>query len=165
MRPTIILLVLCACDAADVSGTLHDAQVIPEPDALACEGACKTTALTATFMATRTLDVAYYGTNTDLTLHLEAYAGAAAGCPTMNSPTPDYTLILGRINMEHTSPASFIDFKGDMLPSVQPISATAVTLTPVTFDATFVAYDVMLTFDAGTISGHLYATHCDSLDE
>jgi len=164
MRSSIILLLLCACDAADVSGTVHDAQVIPEPDALACEGACKTTALTATFMATGTLDVAYYGSNSDLTLYVEAYAGAAAGCPTMDSPAPDYTLILGRINSEHTSPASFIDFKGDLLPSVQPVSATAVTLTPVTFSDMFVAYDVMLTFDAGTISGHFYATHCDSLD-
>ena len=165
MRSSIILLLLSACDPADVSGTVHDAQVIPEPDALACEGSCKTTALNATFMASRTLDVAYYGTNTDLTLRLEAYKGAAAGCPTMNSPTPDYTLILSRINSEHTSPASFIDFKGDMLPSVQPVSATAVTLTPVTFATDFIAYDVMLTFDAGTISGHFYATHCDSLDE
>jgi hypothetical protein len=43
--------------------------------------------------------------------------------------------------------------------------ASAVTLTPVTFSDVFVAYDVMLTFDAGTISGHFYATHCDSLDK
>lgn len=114
-------------------------------------------------MATRTLDVAYYGSNSDLTLYIEAYAGAAAGCPMMNSPSPDYTLILSRVSADG-SPASFVDFKGDMLPSVQPATATQVALTSVTFSTNFVAYDASITFDAGTINGHFYATHCNSLD-
>lgn len=159
-----LLVFLVACNPADAPGNVHDAPIVLEPDAAPCEGSCKTTALTATFMATRTLDVAYYGTNSDLTLYVEAYKGAAAGCPTMNSPSPDYTLILGRIDADQMSPASFIDFKGDMLPTVQPVSATAVTLTPVTFNDMFIAYDVMLTFASGTVSGHFYATHCASLD-
>ena len=162
MRPLFALVLLVGCDSTEVAGTTADAAVY---DTLPpCEGACKTTALTATFMATRTLDVAYFGTNTDFTLYVEAYGGAAAGCPTMSSPTPEYTLILGKIDAQGTSPASFIDFKGDMLPSVQPVSATAVTLTPVAANTDFAAFDVMLTFPSGTISGHFYATHCDSLD-
>lgn len=158
-----LLVALCACDPAGVSGGTQDAPVVLEPDAKPCEGACKTTELIATFMATRTLDVAYYGTNSDFTLYVEAYKGAAAGCPTMNSPSPDYTLILSRVSADG-SPASFIDFKGDMLPTVQPATATAVALQSVTFSDMFVAYDASITFDTGTINGHFYATHCDSLD-
>lgn len=161
MRWLIVLLV--GCGANEVAGTTVDAQI---RDTLPpCEDSCKTTALTATFMATRTLDVAYFGVNSnDFTVYVEAYKGAAAGCPTMNSPSPEYTLILGKIDDQGTSPGRFIDFKGDMLPTVQPATATNVTVTPVAASETFVAYDVMLTFASGTISGHFYATHCTSLD-
>lgn len=51
-----------------------------------------------------------------------------------------------------------------MLPSAEPVPATAVTLMPVAVSSDFVAYDIMLTFAAGTIGGHFYATHCTSLD-
>jgi hypothetical protein len=162
MRRLMSLVLLVGCESTEVGGTTVDAAIY---DTLPpCEGTCKTTSLTATFMATRTLDVAYFGNNSDFTLYVEAYKGAAAGCPTMNSPSPEYTLILGQIGAQGTSPASFIDFKGDMLPSVQPVTATSVTLTPVAADTDFAAFDVMLTFAAGTVSGHFYATHCDSLD-
>ena len=156
-----LFLFLIGCGASDVAGT-SDAMT-PADAAPTCEGTCTTTALTATFMATRTLDVAYYGTNSDFTLYVEAYKGAAAGCPTMSSPSPDYTLILGRVSGD-TSPASFIDFKGDMLPSVQPAPATAVTLTAGAFSTMYISYDVILAFASGSVSGHFYATHCDSLD-
>ena len=56
-----LLVFLIACDASEVAGT-SDAVVardtLPE-----CTGTCLTTALNATFMASRTLDVAYYGVN------------------------------------------------------------------------------------------------------
>lgn len=158
----VLVVVLVGCSPSEVVGTTSDAYIA---DTLPpCEGACKTTALTATFMATRTLDVAYYGVNSDFTVYVEAYKGAATGCPTMSSPSPEYTLILGKVSDQGTSPASFIDFKGDMLPTVEPATATSVTLTPVSASETFVAYDVMLTFASGTIEGHFYATHCASLD-
>lgn len=157
-----LMLLLVGCGPSEVVGTTSDAYIA---DTLPpCEGACKTTALTATFIATRTLDVAYFGNNSDFTLYVEAYKGAAAGCPMMSSPRPEYTLILGKIDAQGTSPASFIDFKGDMLPSVQPVLATAVTLTPVSANTDFAAFDIMLTFASGTVSGHFYATHCASLD-
>lgn len=158
-----LLVFLFACEASEVPGTTTDAFVY---DTLpTCTGSCLTTALTATFMATRTLDVAYFGVNSnDFTVYVEAYKGAAAGCPMMNSPAPEYTLILGKIDAQQTSPASFIDFKGDMLPSVQPVSATAVAMMLVAVNSDFVAYDIMLTFAAGTVGGHFYATHCASLD-
>jgi hypothetical protein len=43
--------------------------------------------------------------------------------------------------------------------------ASAVMLTSLEYQVgTFVALDVMLTFPAGTVTGHIYATHCASLD-
>jgi hypothetical protein len=119
---------------------------------------------------TRRLDVAYFGISNGTTLYVEAYGGAAAGCPSMNSPTPDYTLIFGNVPMPSstatvTSPANLIDFQGDLLASPAPMAATTVTLTPVAKNATELALDVQLAFPSGTIAGHLFATHCDSLDD
>jgi hypothetical protein len=64
-----------------------------------------------------------------------------------------------------TSPANLIDFQGDLLTSVAPMAATSVMLTPVAKNALEVALDASLTFPAGTITGHLFATHCASLDD
>ena len=128
-----------------------------------------TTALTATVNATRVLDVAYYGVNSSGSLYIEAYRGAAPGCPDMNSPTPDYTLILGNVMVNGssaTSPASLFDFVGDLHDSAPaPLTASTVTLTAVTYvPDSFVALDANLTFTGGTLTGHLYGTHCASLD-
>ena len=173
----LIAAALGACGGDDGGAAAIDAT--PGDGAAAfdvCEGACRTTQLTATFGGTtRVLDAAYHGVTTSAagdTLYLEAYAGAAPGCPSMNSPTPDYTLILGRVGVPTgpqavTSPASLLDFKGDLLGgSPAPVTATAVTLTAVAYSATagFVALDVNLTFPTGTITGHLFATRCASLD-
>ena len=134
-------------------------------------GTCQTTALTAAFQTTRMLDHAYFGiTAADNTLHVEIYKGGAAGCPTMSSPTPDYTLVLGRVarptsTATSTSPGNILDYQGDLLGGPLGAAATSVTITPVAaMGDAFIALDVMLTFSAGTVSGHLYATHCASLD-
>lgn len=131
-----------------------------------------TTSLSAMLLETRVLDRANFGLNADNTLHVEAHLGGDTGCPTMSSPAPDYTLVLGRVAMSPatSSPsatANFLDFVGDMLTNMAlGQAATAVTVTPVAYEpGTFVALDVMLTFPDGTLTGHLYATHCDSLDE
>jgi hypothetical protein len=130
-----------------------------------------TTALTAMLNASRTLDNAGYGVNADDgTLHVEIHKGGFSGCPEMNSPTPEYTLILGRVPAmtasTATSPATFLDFVGDMTDnSPAPSSATAKTLTNVAYSmGAFLAFDVNLTFAEGTITGHLYALYCPSLD-
>jgi hypothetical protein len=135
-----------------------------------CSGTCQTTALVAQMMSTRTLNRAYFGvTAADSTLHVEVYLGGGSGCPTMTSPTPSYTVVLGRVPVPTstaavTSPGNFLDYQGDMLGAIGA-SATSVSLTPVAYQAqTFLALDAMLTFAAGTVSGHLYATHCASLD-
>lgn len=133
------------------------------------------------------LDRAVYGLTIEAgqptTAHVEAYRGGGAGCPTEASPTPDYTLVLGAVPVPTaaatvTSPGNLLDFEGDLLGGALGARATAVTLTPVAVDVCptcvggaapsdpdgFIALDASLTFEGGTVSGHLFATHCDSLD-
>lgn len=182
MRRMLLLLALAAC-GDDGSPAPVDAPIDGPPSDVApgdmggnnlattCTGACRTTALTAMFgSTTRQLDAAYFGVSGGASLYVEAYGGAVAGCPEMNSPTPDYTLILGNIPMPTstasiTSPGNLIDFQGDLLPSPAPMAATSVMLAPVAKNATELALDVQLTFPSGTITGHLFATHCTSLDD
>jgi len=130
-----------------------------------------TTALTAAMLNTRTLDHAIYGVNNDDgTLHVEVHKGGDPGCPTMTSPTPDYTAIIGRVPpmtaATATSVANFLDYQGDMLGGATlGAAATMVSLTSVVYTVGIsVALDVSLTFAAGTVTGHVFATHCDSLD-
>jgi hypothetical protein len=157
-------------------------------DGSACAGTCRTTSLTATFGSVqRSLDRAYYGitkTATGSTLHVEVYRGGGSGCPTMSSPTPDYTLVLARVPIptsttQVTSPGTLLDFVGDLLngainatasavtltPGVTHVCPTCVGMTPPSDPDGFIAFDATLTFSGGTISGHVFATHCDELDE
>lgn len=187
---SIALVVLCACGGDDAA---VDAGVdaAAGPDAAlptTCDGACRTTALTARFGATtRTFDHAAYGVTVTAgqppTLHVEAYRGGPAGCPTASSPTPDYTLVLGELPLPTTAgavatTANVLDFVGDLLGGPLGAAATAATATPVALDVCptcvgqpapadpdgLVALDLTATFAAGTVTGHLFATHCDSLD-
>lgn len=130
-----------------------------------------TTSVVATMAATRTLNLGFYGVNADDgTLHLEANLGGYTDCPVMTSPTPQYLLILGRVPAASaptaTSPGNFLDYEGDMLPSpMLGQAATSVMLSSVVYQAgSFISLDATLTFPAGTVSGHVYATHCPSLD-
>lgn len=118
---------------------------------------------------TRTLDHAVYGVNTDGTLLIEIYKGGDPGCPTMNSATPEYTLVIGRVPSmtaaTATSGANFLDYQGDMLGGALGAPATVVMLSNVVYQtSSFVTLDAQLTFAAGSVQGHLYAVHCDSLD-
>ena len=130
-----------------------------------------TTTLTAMINSTRTLTNAGYGINANGTLYIEAHGGGAAGCPDMNSPTPDYTLILGSIPAMSAATATsttgvLFDFVGDLHDSAPaPLAPTAITLTDLTYVPDgFVALDANLTYPGGTLTGHLYATHCTSYD-
>ncbi len=178
MRALVLFLALTACGddgSAPIdgppAGDAAPGDMMGNSLATTCTGACAVTALTATFGATtRQLDVAYFGVTNSGGVYIEAYAHASAGCPTMNSPTPDYTLILGNVPMltstaTVTSPANLIDFRGDLLSGPAPVAAMNVMLTPVAKNASELALDVNLTFASGTIAGHLFATHCDSLDD
>jgi hypothetical protein len=177
------LLALVACATDHGGSTPPDTGVTA--DAPSDAPTNRTTQLVAMFGGdTRALDRAYYGVTksaTETTLHIEAYKGGGTGCPTMSSPTPDYTLIFGKVPIAAatTSPGNLLDFQGDLLDGPLGAAATTVTLSGFTADVCpscvgmpapadtdgFAAFDASLTFSAGTISGHVYATHCDSLDE
>jgi hypothetical protein len=163
----VLVLALAACGG---SSDMPDA---PRANDAAPDSTVNmTTAVTATMMSTRTLDQAFYGvTASDQTLHVEVQLGGDPGCPTMNSATPRYSLILGRVPMPTapgtlTSPGNFLDYDGDMLGGTSiGAAATQVMIDPAGYQVgDFVALDVMLTFAAGTVTGHLYAMHCASLD-
>lgn len=170
LRLFAVIILLAACGE---SSSTPDATV-DSGGFTTCDGACTTTELTATFGSTRrVLDHAVYGVTTSrtgTTLHVEAYRGGDSGCPTMTSAQTDYTLVLGRVPVPtsttaSTSPGNLLDFQGDLLGGALGAAATAVTITPVAADGSmFVALDLALTFNGGTVMGHLYATHCASLD-
>lgn len=175
-RRLALALVLAACGGGGDPSATPDAPVDAAPDSggfTSCEGACRTTDLTAALAATRTLDHAVYGVTSSAggaTLHVEVYRGGDPGCPEMSSPPPDYTLVLGRVPVPAaatpvTSPANILDFVGDLLGGPLGAAATAVAITPTAYaDGAFLALDVDLTFAAGSITGHLFAEHCASLD-
>ena len=156
----------------------------PSPDAsvatfTSCTGACKVTALTATFGGTsRTLDQGFYGVTTEAgatSLYVEIDRGLTV-CPEMDAPTPEYSLILGTVPVPvdptpASSPGNLLDYTGDLLPGTAiGQKATTVTLTPtaandVLAPGGFIAFDADLVFPDGTLTGHFYAQHCASLDE
>jgi hypothetical protein len=158
MRSLIIIVLFAGCGGSDNPSS---------SDAASADAADTTTAVTATMQATRVLDHAFFGANSDGTLHVELDKGGEGVCPTMSSPTPEYTLVLGLFDtFAMTSPATFLDYVGDMLGG--PINASASTVTPSNIfyaPGTTLAFDLAATFDAGTVGGHVYAAHCASLDE
>jgi hypothetical protein len=155
-----------------------------------CEGACRTLALTATFNGnTRGFDRAFYGFTLGRLgsrLYLEASAGGNPGCPTGGGRTPDRTFRVDGLGVPtSTAPldgaGALLDFRGDLLPTAPTASADTTTATPVAGSLCqecvgmpapsdpdgFIALDIQSTFTGsapGTVAGHVYATHCDSLD-
>lgn len=162
-----LLLVGCREDAPPPADAAIDAPGVPET----CDGACRTTAITAMFQSTRVLDRAVYGvTAADSTLHVEVYGGADPGCPSETSTTPAYTLVLADV-APPTGPAptsshgNVLDFVGDLLGGELGAQATMAIVRAVAAKAgEHVALDVELEFATGTVAGHLFATHCTSLD-
>ena len=149
--------------------------------------------LTATFGATtRTFDRAFFGLTSPQQsesgaweVYIENGAGANDQCPTMKSPTPDYLLLLAGMPLATVDPgpiaatANLIDFEGALLTDSIREEATSNTVTWAAYDPCLacaegteddrpdrmVAIDIESTFASGSISGHSYATHCDSLDD
>src|SRR5687768_12450249 len=100
MRAPLLLVMFAAC--GESPSTTIDAAIAIDASGVptTCTDTCRTTALTATFAATRVLDRAHYGVTTSAggaTLHVEVHRGGGTGCPTSSSPAPDYTLVLGRV--------------------------------------------------------------------
>ncbi len=157
-----------------------------------CAGDCSTMNLVATFgTATRTFDRAFFGlTSPQMSdsgaweIYIENGAGEDDQCPTMKSPLPDYLLLLAELPLATddagsvSATANLIDFEGALLPSAARAEAVSNTVTWSAYDpciacaegseddrtTRMVAVDIEATFAGGSISGHSYATHCDSLD-
>ena len=183
-----VLMIAMACGGDDATttpdATVDSAGGLPTT----CDGACRTTALTAQFgAATRVLDRAVYGVTAIAgqapTLHVEAYRGGGTGCPSASSPTPAYTLVLGELPVPTTTTAqavgaNLLDFEGDLLGGALGAAATAATAAAVALDVCptcvgqpapadadgLIALDLDATFSGGSVVGHLFAQHCDSLD-
>jgi guanyl-specific ribonuclease Sa len=145
-----------------------------------CEDTCAQTLLTLVFgNAEASIDRAQFGFNLpdngEQTLHVEAHFGGDPVCPSQSSPTPDRTVIFANVPIPTDStpidgtPVTLLDFEGSLSPN--PFDkATQVTLIPVAArmpppEAAFVAFEVEVVFPGGTMVGHVYASHCDSMDE
>jgi hypothetical protein len=157
---------------------------VPTADAQApgtCEGACKVTSLEIDIGGKlRTLSRAQFGTQAGAggpELHTESHLGGQAACPDVNSPSPDYTLIVtavprgaagNAISDREGVASTLFDFKGDL--GLPPFTkAVSVNLTVTAEDTAtppaWVAIDVVARFREGEVKGHLYAEYCASLSE
>ncbi len=175
----------------DASAPAHDAT--PGELPTTCTGTCTTMTLTAEFGGTtRSFERAFFGLvspqNSDSgnwEIYIENGAGGDDQCPSMDSPTPRYLLILASLPLpnDDATPvsgiANLVDFEGALLPQSLVEEASSNTVTWRAFDpciacaegtepdraSRMVAVDIETTFEGGTIIGHSYATHCDSLDD
>ncbi len=105
-------------------------------------------------------------------VHTESYIGGADGCPEMDSPAPDQTLIVtgfpaepGAYDRADGLAVTILDFEGVLIED--GVTATAltaeITVSEVTDDG--VTLDVSAQLDGGIeVTGELVATRCVSLD-
>jgi hypothetical protein len=161
-------------------------------DSAGCSGSCAQQSLVATFgAAVEPFERSVYGLDQDAKgkagIYLEAMHGGFSGCPEQSSPTPDRTLILSGLPLPTVGATvsksdglvvTLLDYKGTLLQGEPLSKATAskvtftaaevcvscVGQTPPSHPAGFVALELEATFDEGTVKGHLYARHCDSLE-
>lgn len=161
-------------------------------DSGSCSGACRELSVSATTtLGTGGFDRAYYGlTHPDVDgagrwrIHVEVLAGPGDGCPTVDTQT-DRTLVVTNFDAtpgEYTdadgAAVVLFDYVGDLLAApLERSSALTITLTgadvctdcfgaaePADPDG-WISLDVSATLEGGgTVAGHVYATHCDSLD-
>lgn len=144
---------------------------------MTCDTACQKTALQLAMNGkTDTFLRAQFGTTGKpvKSLHIEAFIGGDLACPANGSKTPDRTAIIdGVVPFQDATPqadgitGALLDFKGDIVTTANPsVKATRIEVVPVAMSSAFVALDVTATYaNGGTLTGHLYATHCDSMDE
>jgi hypothetical protein len=164
-----------ALDAAPAPDAAARADGPPRTLPATCEGACAMQSLQVRFGSTTLpIERAVYGLGAGNVLHLEALHGGFAGCPEMSSPTPARTLVLAGLRWPADATprtaadglaATLLDYEGTLLPGAPLSRASALTVTPVAASpGAFIALELAATFPEGTVSGHVYAVHCASLD-
>jgi hypothetical protein len=165
---------------ASVGKRTDASDAAPSVDPAACEGPCKVTTGVASFGGKEvSFDRAQFGLDGDAgsLLRVEAHVGGDPACPTQASPTPDQTLIVA--GMPRGAPgkaltkadgvtATLIDFKGGLLSSAKPESATDLLLTVRAQDPAaspqWVGFEIQATFPTGAVKAYFYAARCASLD-
>jgi len=158
-----------------------------------CTGECTQMSLEVQFGSiTRTFDRAFFGLvspaqsdSGNWEYYIESGSGDDDACPSKSSPTPRFLLITSGIAPgtsagEVVTPvaATVVDFEGDLLQG-SPLSRSETrSLKWIAADGCIpcaegtepdratrmIAVDIDASFAEGTVSGHVYAIHCDSLD-
>lgn len=138
---------------------------------------------------TQQFDRAFYGLTSpeasasgDWELHVEVYAGGDPGCPQMDSATPDVTVVMGGIKFpevpneqreEDGVTIALLDFTGElyMEPSTEATGEIIYfqdwsLCTDCEGDNPdgYLSFDVDALLEGGSLRGHVYATHCASLN-
>ncbi len=169
---------------ADVDAAVGKRTEVPDAatsvDPTVCEGPCKVTTGVASFGGKEiSFDRAQFGLDGDAgsRFRVEAHVGGDPACPTQDSPTPDQTLIVAGIprgapgkalTKADGVTATLIDFKGGLLASAKPASATDLLLTVTAQDPAaspqWVGFELQATFPTGAVKAYFYAVRCASLD-
>lgn len=190
--PLTFLLACPAIETMDDGGTREDAGMPADSGVLdagvICTGACQVTTAKAQFgNAQRPFDRAQFGLTSPSNsssggweLHVELHGGGSSACPEQSSPTPDRTLIIAGLKSplipavyatDAGIKATLFDFDGDLTQA--PLLRAGQTWVDVTAANTcetcpgaerFIAFELNAAFDGGTVAGHVYGTHCSSLD-
>ena len=151
-------------DSSPGDSAIEDARLIDAGDDASC-ATC--TDVVAEFGVSRRLDAAYFGVNSDGSLHLEMHGEASSGCPTESSPTPARTVVVPSVSTEIGSmsvSAILFDFEGAL--TDEPLlrsEAGTLELTSYT-SAVSARATVELIFPGGAVAGVVVATYCESLD-
>ncbi len=171
------------------AGTQPDARTGPLPTT--CTGACSTMTLNVSFGdVNRSFDRAFFGLSApsqsdsgEWEIYIENNAGDDDACPTLTSPTPQFILTVAGLALPDdasvSGTATLVDFEGALLTDTVFEEASANTLSWTAADVCLacaegneadradrmIAFDIDATFSEGSIAGHSYATHCESLDK
>lgn len=176
-------------DLEDEESELEDQETELEEDEVEdpC-AACEALAVSLDFdLLSTDFEQAFFGLETEdqvnWSLYAELYRGGADGCPSQESPTPDYTLIISNwpleaieLSEEDGLSATLLDFSGDLLGGQLFVKAEQISLrrvdacascvnwpTPEAADG-HVVVELNARFPGGSVNGLLRASHCDSLD-
>ncbi len=158
-------------------------------DAGSCTGPCRLMTVQARFGAVEApFTRAQFGLTSpaqggipEWGLHVELHAGGDVACPTQSSPTPDRTVVLAGLKLPLDAgqlygadaglKSTLLDFKGALV-SVPFLRARETSVLAGASRACdtcasgemYLSFELDARFDAGTITGHVYAEHCPSLD-
>lgn len=188
------LFALVACGDKDISTKADASQPAPDAASglSSCEDACAEMTLSASFGDnTIAFERAFFGLSAPAQstggvweVYLESSAGGESTCPTMSSPPPQVLLRVAGLAVPSTQPeatsgvVNLFDFDDQLLSDSVFASADTNTVHWAAADLCvacaegseddraerMLALDIEAVFPDGRVSGHIFATHCDSLD-